>query len=314
MKLIEFFNQFPDEQSCVSTFKKYREQEGVVCKKCGNKEHYWLKSKELYECKTCHFRMSLKSGTLLENSKLSYQYWFIAIHLMTATKKTISALEMQRQLGHKYYEPIWSMMHKIRRVMSERDQMYKLDTQVELDEGFYSIGFTLEMNQFTGKREELKRGKGSQKKAKVLVMASFEKVPLQKLNEKKHKTSRKVKYLKMKVIEDLEATTINSEVENNIDPLTTVHTDMYKSYNKLPEIIQNHNKYNMQYNQADKVLPWVHKAITNSKNLLKAIHHSVWPDYLQNYLDEFCYKHNRRYFGEKVFDRALIAAVSFTWY
>jgi hypothetical protein len=258
--------------------------------------------------------MSLKSGTLLENSKLPYQYWFIAIHLMTATKKTISALEMQRQQGHKYYEPIWSMMHKIRRVMSERDQMYKLDTQVELDEGFYSIGFTLEMNQFTGKREELKRGKGSQKKAKVLVMASFEKVPLQKLNEKKHKTSRKVKYLKMKVIEDLEATTINSEVENNIDPLTTVHTDMYKSYNKLPEIIQNHNKYNMQYNQADKVLPWVHKAITNSKNLLKAIHHCVWPDYLQNYLDEFCYKHNRRYFGEKVFDRALIAAVSFTWY
>jgi hypothetical protein len=32
MKLIEFFNQFPDEQSCVSTFMKYREQEGVVCK------------------------------------------------------------------------------------------------------------------------------------------------------------------------------------------------------------------------------------------------------------------------------------------
>jgi transposase-like zinc ribbon protein len=123
MKLIEFFNQYPDEQSCISSFKACREQEGVICKKCGNRDHYWLKSKKLYECKSCHFRMSLKSGTLLENSKLPYQYWFIAIHLMTATKKSISALEMQRQLGHKYYEPIWAMMHKIRRVMSERDEL-----------------------------------------------------------------------------------------------------------------------------------------------------------------------------------------------
>jgi len=314
MKLIEFFNQFPDEQSCISKFKNYREQEGVFCKKCGHKDHYWLKSKELYECKSCHFRMSLKSGTLLENSKLPYQYWFIAIHLMTATKKSISALEMQRQLGHKYYEPIWAMMHKIRRVMSERDEMYQLGSEVELDEGFYSIGFTLGVNDFTGEREELKRGKGSQRKAKVLVMASFEKVDLKNFKEKKYKTNRKMKYLKMKVIEDLEASTINNEVEKGVDHDSTVHTDAYKSYNKITEVIQNHHKYNLKFDQSDKVLPWVHKAITNSKNLLKAIHHCVWPGYLQNYLDEFCYKHNRRFFGEKIFERALIAAVSYTWY
>ena len=76
MKLIDFFEEYPDEQSCEKAFKEKREEQGVHCKKCGNKEHYWLKSKKLYECKSCHFRMSLKSGTLLENSKLSYQYWF----------------------------------------------------------------------------------------------------------------------------------------------------------------------------------------------------------------------------------------------
>jgi len=251
---------------------------------------------------------------LLENSKLSYQYWFICIHLMTATKKTISALEMQRHLGHRYYEPIWSMMHKVRRVMSERDEIYQLDGHVELDEGFYSTAFTLTMNEFTGKLEELKRGKGSQKKSKVLVMASFTKAPLMKFDNKKHKTPRKLKYIKMKVIDDLEASTINTEVEKSINSSSCVYTDSYKSYNDLPKIIQKHNKYNLKYDCSDKVLPWVHKAITNSKNLLKAIHHCIWPDYLQNYLDEFCYKHNRRYFGEKVFERALIAAVSFTWY
>jgi hypothetical protein len=60
-----------------------------------------------------------------------------------------------------------------------------------------------------------------------------------------------------------------------------------------PKIIQKHNKYNLKYDCSDKALHWAHKVITNSKNLLKAIHHCVYPDYLQNYLDELCYKHNR---------------------
>lgn len=314
MKILEFFQTYPTEESCKESFKQTREREGVRCKSCKHNDHYWLPSKDLYECKNCHKRMSLKSGTLLENSKLPYQYWFIAMHLMTATKKTISALELQRQLGHKYYEPIWSMMHKIRRVLSERDDQYKLDGEVELDEGFYSIAFTLGINEFTGEREVLKRGKGSQRKAKVLVMASFTKQKMSSYNSVKFKTPRKVKYVKMKVIEDLESETIMKEVKTSIEPTAIVHTDAYKSYNKLPEIIQKHCEYNMKHHDSNKVLPWVHKAITNSKNLIKAMHHCVSPDYLQNYLDEFCYKHNRRYFGDKLFDRALIAAVSLTWY
>jgi hypothetical protein len=92
--------------------------------------HYWLKKKELYECEFCHLRMILRSGSLLGNSKLSYQYWFICIHITTATKKTISALEMQRQLGHLYCELIWSIMHKMRRVMGQPYELYQLDGQV----------------------------------------------------------------------------------------------------------------------------------------------------------------------------------------
>jgi len=314
MKILEFFNKYPNEKSCKSAFKRCREKEGVICKKCGEREHYWLKTKELYECKNCHFRMSLKSGTVMENSKLPFQYWFIAMHLMTATKKSISALEVQAQIGHKYYEPIWAMMHKIRRVLSEREDSYNLEGEIELDEGFYSTSFSFDINEFTGVKETLKRGKGSQKKSKVLVMASFNKVPIAEFNSKKYKTPRKLKYLKMKVVDDLESNTINSEVKKAIKKDSVVHTDGFKSYDKLPKIIDSHIKYNLQYDNSDKVLPWVHKAITNSKNLLKAIHHCINPEYLQNYLDEFCYKHNRRYFYNRVFDRALIAAVSYTWF
>jgi thermostable 8-oxoguanine DNA glycosylase len=59
--------------------------------------------------------------------------------LVTSTKKTFSALEMQKQIGHKFYEPIWEMMHKIRRAMGERDATYKLHDQVEVDDGFFEV-------------------------------------------------------------------------------------------------------------------------------------------------------------------------------
>ncbi len=70
-------------------------------------------------------------------SKLPFQYWMICIELMTLSKKSFSALEIQRILDHKRYEPIWLMMHKIRRVMSKRNQKYKLNGCIEFDEDFF---------------------------------------------------------------------------------------------------------------------------------------------------------------------------------
>ncbi|WP_431733804.1 transposase [Chondrinema litorale] len=59
--------------------------------------------------------------------------------------------------------------------------------------------------------------------------------------------------------------------------------------------------------EANIKLPWVHTAIGNAKKVLQGIYHHVRPEYLQNYLDEFCYKLNRTYFGNKIFDRLLVA-------
>ncbi len=75
----------------------------------------------------------------MQASNLPFRYWFIAIHLLTGTKKTFSAKELQRQIGHKFYEPIWFMMQKLRVTMGSRDSRYKLDKIVELDEGFFEV-------------------------------------------------------------------------------------------------------------------------------------------------------------------------------
>ena len=88
MNLIDFADKFPDEESCKLKFKELREQEGIMCLKCGHDQHYWKRDKEMYECKKCQTRISLKSGTVMHRSKLSYRYWFIAIHMLTSTRKT----------------------------------------------------------------------------------------------------------------------------------------------------------------------------------------------------------------------------------
>jgi hypothetical protein len=60
-----------------------------------------------------------------------------------------------------------------------------------------------------------------------------------------------------------------------------------------------------------KVLPWVHIVIGNVKRLLPDMHHQLKREYLQYYLNGFCYKFNRRYFDERLFDRLAFVVVAY---
>ena len=160
MGLLSFIERFPNEESCKLEFKRIRDEQGVICKKCGHTDHYWLKNKDSYECKSCRSRITLKSGTVMHKSQLPFRYWFIAMHLLTSTKKSFSALELQRQLDHKYYEPIWAMLHKLRAVMGKRDSKYQLDQIIELDEGFFKAQITDQSDDDND--EKTKRRRGSQ--------------------------------------------------------------------------------------------------------------------------------------------------------
>ena len=127
MNIVEFIEEFPDELSCKTHFKKVREKNTITCKNCKSQKHWWLASKWMWQCSSCNFRTSLRSGTIMEKSKLPFRKWYLAMAFMTYSKKGISAKELQRQLSHKYYEPIWYMMHKLRKSMGQRDSIYSLE-------------------------------------------------------------------------------------------------------------------------------------------------------------------------------------------
>jgi hypothetical protein len=304
VNIINFIEQFPDENSCKEHFRRVREQEGITCKKCRCTKHYWLKAKYQWQCSECRFRTTLRSGTMMENSNLPFRKWYLAMAFMSFTKKGLSAKELQRQLDHSRYATVWSMMHRIRKAMGQRDKQYNLEGMIEFDEGYFSTE--------TSKREKqnLKRGRGSQKKTNVAVMA--ESTQLEDIDT--GKTSKHCRYFKMRVMESHNSDEIDQVAAESFDEKSIVFSDKSTSYVNISEYVDVHVSEKSTRETTVKTLPWVHIAISNAKRTLLGIYHKIKGKYLQLYLDEFCYKLNRRYFGDRLFDRLTIAMADNYWY
>ena len=257
-----------------------------------------------WTCTDCGHETTLRSGTVMQGSKLPVFDWFVAMFLIAGTKRAFSALEVQRQLGSKRYQPVWEMMHKLRDVMGKRDGLCRLFDPVELDEGF----FTTETPD-SGKCSPLKRGHGSQRKTAVPVMAESS-VPAD-MPAKKYSTCKKVGHIRMTVIPDLKAVTEEDRIKRAVDAKAEATTDAAGSYSTLVRngVVAGHETYVMKDKaRVGRVLPWVHISISNAKRSILDTYHDVKADFLQLYLNEFCYKFNRRYFGFHLFERLELCA------
>ena len=208
-------------------------------------------------------------------------------------------MELQRQLGLKKYDTAFRLMHKIRSVMGKRDSSYMLKGMVEYDEAYVEKAVDAKL------KKQLKRGKGSQRQ--VIVAVAAESTLLS--DPESGKAYRHCGFFKMKVIPRADAASVDGFVEENIEKKSLVTTDQNKAYVHLEKLVETHIKVKSSKNATNEELNWVHTAISNLKKNLLGIYHMVTEKYIQNYIDEFVYKLNRRYFGEKIFDRLIIAAV-----
>lgn len=235
MNLLQFTKRFPDEQSCINHLKDLRLKQGITCKKCDQQtKHYWLESVNKFQCSVCRSRTNIKSGTIMEKSKLPLTIWFTVIHFMTSTKKSFSSLELQRQLGLSSYQSVWYMVMKIRSVMGKRDNLYTLNGDIEIDEGFFTtVNFERERDRHGN--VIVKRGRGSNK-SKVLVMVESRPVE----HNIKHKKKRVLGYIKMVTMDGLTSKDINYEVGKSIDRNSTLYTDGWRGYSNITDVVDNH--------------------------------------------------------------------------
>jgi hypothetical protein len=295
MRLTQFLKQYDTEQKCINFFREQRENQGLKCNQCNSSQLHWSHSKILWHCNHCGYRTGLRKGTVMENSKLPYRIWLTTLYLMLMTKKGYSAKEMQTILNHNRYEPIWLMMHKIRILMGKRDEKYQLDGFVELDEGFFAG------HRKKGVKEDGKPVKEIDRNEKVLVAIN--------------KNDKGAKYLKMTVVDSLSKTDVTYEIPKMINKSATVITDGRRCYTPLTQLVEEHQiQIIKNKKEVCKTFPWVHIAISNAKKKLKGIHHHVKNQYIQNYLNEYSYRFNRRNFNENIFDRLIIAVLACAWF
>lgn len=137
---MKYFRIDPDEfYRTVTTVKDARELiwkikfggKEFLCPKCSGDQ--FIKKPEIRTCRDCSHIVRLRAGTIFEHSKISILLWVRAVfHCMQGTRG-ISALELQRILKMKSYRTTWTMLHKIREALRQRDLKYKLNKYIELD-------------------------------------------------------------------------------------------------------------------------------------------------------------------------------------
>lgn len=133
---------FQDEDSAREYLEALRWKDGVVCPHCGVIDSFYKLVGEahrpgLYKCRDCLKQFSVTVGTVFESSKIKLHIWLQATHWMCASKKGISAKQLERMLGVTY-KTAWFMAHRIREAMNIAPKApLGLTAPVEADETFW---------------------------------------------------------------------------------------------------------------------------------------------------------------------------------
>jgi transposase-like protein len=275
MTMQEFQEQFGTEESCRAYLYRKRWPNGFICPKCGHTEHFDIKSRNKYQCKACNHQTTVTAGTVMEKTRTPLTKWFAAIYLVAEDKRGLSATALQRKIGAAYFTA-WTMLQKIRFAMGNRDEKYMLEGIVEMDEGF-----------FGGTAEGSKRGRGTEKTA-VLVS-----VPLTEWG--------KPKFARMKIMESVDGETVKIFAKEHVKPGSEIKTDGLNIYNCLAKEGFAHTATPFDAKKRPEHLHWTHIIISNAKAFVQGTFHGLEAKHPQRYLNEFCYRLNRRHLADDLF-------------
>ena len=284
MSIMEFQARFDTEEKCQDMFFKLRYPNGFQCPKCGCNKYYFIGTRGKYQCKECCHQSSITSGTVMDHTHLKLSIWLWAMYLFANDKRGCSAKQLSKQLKISY-KTAWFLLQRLRFAMKSRDEKYMLKGMVELDDAFFGTP-----------TKGGKRGRGT-KKSKVIVA-------LQK------DENGKPMYLKMRSLPNLRGVTIGKFANENIEEKTQIETDDYDSYKK-PLADKYMHKYEI-FDPNKQHLKWLHTVISNAKAEILGTYHGLAAKHIDLYLAEFCFRFNRRYFFESLFERLAIASLSFT--
>lgn len=281
LTLKQFHQKFPDDDACLQHLRTIRWPNGFICPECGGKEYSYIGTRKVFQCSSCRHQASATSGTIMHRTRTPLLTWFWAVFLISHDKRGVSATFLAKELEVSY-PTAWLMLQKIRKAMRDRDAGYKLAGIVELDEAY-----------FGAPTEGGKRGRGTDK---TLVLVGVSLTP-----------TGYPKYVKMQIIPDLKGPTFVTFAEEKIKEGSRINSDALGSYQALAEAGYTHHPKKYEPKEDPDHLHWMHTMISNAKAFIAGTFHGLDKKHLQRYLDEFCYRTNRRKMKGEWFDRLLNA-------
>lgn len=286
--LMDFLGQLSTEEVCEEYLMQMRWPNGMPCLQCSYKEFYpRLKHRRAYKCKSCGFFNRPTAGTIFHKTRTSLHKWFVALFLIANDKRGISALTLSKHLDLSY-QTAWAILHRVRHAMAKRNDQYQLIGYVEMDEMF--IGAPTEGE---------KRGRDT-KQTPVLVAVSF--VPAEDGKEY-------MGFAKLHALKNVTSDAIIRFAAKHIKTGTVIRSDGLPVYPALERHGFVHDRHSVKKRKAHLVLPHVHTFISNLRSFVMGTHHGLDEIHLQQYLDEYCYRFNRRKHENELFDRLLLACL-----
>jgi transposase-like protein len=275
--LVDLEKYFQDEQACIDFFAQARWGSTP-------KSPFDTFSK-VYRCKGGRFKCSktnkyftVKTGTIFEDSNIKMRLWFKALYLLLNHSKGISSVQLSKDLGVTQ-KTAWFILHRLRYAL-KKGFGEPLDGTLEADETYLG---GKEGNRHASKRG-FKPGQGSLGRA-----AKEDKKPIVGIIERGGRV--RATYMPRPIRENIEPF-----IYENAKKGATIYTDEYYAYNEL-NFRYGHDT--IKHSEKKYVRGTVHtNTIENYWSCLKrgvyGIYHQISAKHIQNYLDEFAFRHNNR--------------------
>ena len=263
---------FGDDLKAEAWFIERRWPDGIQCAYCESKRISDKKSNRLtpqHHCKDCGKDFTVKTGTIMQDSKLSLSEWALAFYLYTTSLKGVSSMKLHRDLEIRQ-PSAWYLAHRIRETW--KDELAKFAGPVEADETY--IGGK-EANKHADKK--LHAGRGTVGKTAVAGI--------------KDRKSNKVK---TKVVDSVDAPTLQGFVHEGTERDARVYTDEAAAYNGLRR-----SHETIRHSVGEYVRDMAHtNGIESYWAMLKRGHDGVYHHFsvqhLDRYIVEFAERHNNR--------------------